>query len=139
MSSLPGSLSVPVIMFGKVISFASVIFTLWGMTKALKLLFNTGGGLRSIVGGLCTKKSMQFRNLGKVSKIKVMPRKENWDRRADKEYLRREKVLERLQAKATKSRERAERIKWDKEIQQEEQRRTKVTAAETKKRERTSF
>ena len=37
-----------------------------------------------------------------------MPRKENWDRRADKEYLRREKVQERLQAKATKSRERAE-------------------------------
>ena len=41
-----------------------------------------------------------------------MPRKKNWDRGADKELVRREKFIERLQAKATKSRERAERTKY---------------------------
>ena len=55
-----------------------------------------------------------------------MPRKENWDGGADKELVLREKLIERLQAKATKSRERAERAKWDKEIQKEEQRREKL-------------
>ena len=39
----------------------------------------------------------------------------------------------------TRKRERAEAVKWDREIQKEQTRRTKVTAAETKKRERTEF
>ena len=55
-----------------------------------------------------------------------MPPKENWDRVADKELVWREKFIEHLQEKATKSRERAERTKWDKEIQQEKQRREKL-------------
>ena len=55
-----------------------------------------------------------------------MPRKENWNRGADKELALREKLIERLQAKATKSRERAEANKWLKEIQTEEARRQKL-------------
>ena len=47
-----------------------------------------------------------------------MPR-ENWNREADKELARRDKKS----AAETRRRERAEMVKWDREIRKEEQRR----------------
>ena len=49
-----------------------------------------------------------------------------WTRVSDKESVRREKFMERLQAKATRNRERVEMAKWDEELRQEEQRREKL-------------
>ena len=54
---------------------------------------------------------------------------------SDRELKRRNKAA----AAETKKRERAEYLKWDKEIRKEKIRRDKAAAAETKKRERTKF
>ena len=47
-------------------------------------------------------------------------KRENWDRDADRELKRRDKAAEKKTAKETKKRERAEFLKWNKEIQSEE-------------------
>ena len=46
-------------------------------------------------------------------------KRENWGREADRELKRRDKAVEKKTAKETKKRERAEFLKWDKEIQSE--------------------
>ena len=50
-------------------------------------------------------------------------KRENWYRDADHELKRRDKAAEKKTAKETKKRERAEFLKWNKEIQSEEKRR----------------
>ena len=65
-------------------------------------------------------------------------KRENWDREADLELKRRDKVAE-ITAAETKKRERSEFFKWNKEIEKEKQRRVRVKAAEMKKRERAEF
>ena len=63
------------------------------------------------------------------------PKRENWDRDADRELRRREKRQEKKTAAETRKRERAEAVKWDREMREEQTRRTRVTATETCRRE----
>ena len=53
-------------------------------------------------------------------------KRENWDADADRELKRRDKFMERQQAKLTRERERAELNRWTKEIQAEGERRQKL-------------
>ena len=66
-------------------------------------------------------------------------KRENWDREADRELKRRDKVVEKEVAAETRKRERAEFLKWSKEIGEEKKRRVRVAVAGTKKRERAEF
>ena len=50
----------------------------------------------------------------------MSPKRENWDHEADRELKRRGKAAQKITAAETKKRERAEFLKWNKEIQTEE-------------------
>ena len=66
-------------------------------------------------------------------------KRENWDHEADRELKRRDKTIEKVTARETKWRERAEASKWKREIWKEQVRREKVAAKETKRREHAEF
>ena len=60
-------------------------------------------------------------------------KRENWDRKADRELKRRDKVVKKIMPAETRRRERAEASKWRREIGKEETRRRKVAAAGTRR------
>ena len=64
---------------------------------------------------------------------------ENWDREADWELKRRDKAAEKVTATETRRRERAEAAKWNRKIGKEQTRCEKVAATETRRRGRTEF
>ena len=66
-------------------------------------------------------------------------KRENWDREADWELKCRDKAAEKVTATETRRRERAEVAKWNREIGKEQTRREKVAATETRRRGRTEF
>ena len=66
-------------------------------------------------------------------------KRENRGREADQELRRHDKAAEKVTAAETKKRERTEFLKWQKEIGEEKQRHAKVMASEARKRERSEF
>ena len=73
------------------------------------------------------------------SKFISTKKRENWDCEADRELKRRGKAAEKITAAETRKRERDEAAKWRREIGKEKTCREKIAAAEMRKREYKEF